>query len=413
MDFQPQPEIRVHRMKKFSFIYWCAVPILTLILSEVALRFIPSSFQRPYRISYRNRLGIGQELIPNIHEKNWHTCFGTTNYSTNQWGMRDRPRSLAKTIPRIAVLSDSFMEAEQVNDDTVLNHQLERLYDNQVEVLNFAMGGIGTTHEAILYDTWVRQFRPDMVLLMFSLANDISNNSYALEKIVYKGHPFLVYREINGDLANTEVINQKKQLRQWLLRYSALARFLKQMNVSWHYRSSATLVASPTASTTETVGERYYSLRQEQYLLPLDAEWEDAWRVTELEITRLNRQVRQDGAELVVVIMPDQSELEDDTGFLAEGDMPTRALGRQIDLSAPRIRLINYLKKEQIPVYDLASDMKEYALAQALPKPFYSFSCDLHWTPLGHQVATNFVFDYLENSSSTAAGFLRSASPLR
>lgn len=385
---------------KFRVVYIFMIVLVTIFLAEIFLRLVPSPWQRPYRISYRNQLGIGQQLVPNLKETHQNKCFGAVTYTTNAWGMRDRPRALNKTKFRIAILSDSFMEAEQVNDETVLNQQLERLYDNKLEVLNFAMGGIGTTHEAILYDTWVRQFRPDTVLLMFSLANDISNNSYALERVVYKDHPFLIYRESNGELVNREVIGPKKQLRQWLLRYSALARFLKHMNVSWRYRPAPSTVGS-TVSTTEMAGERYYSLRQEQYLLPLDSVWEDAWRVTELELAELKRRVQEDEAELMVVIMPDQYELEDDLTFLTEGDMPTRAMGREINLSASRVRLINYLKKEQIQVYDLASEMKEYALAHHLSKPYYSFPCDLHWTQLGHQVAADLIFAYLNDSSST------------
>src|SRR5207249_3737735 len=105
---------------------------------------------------------------------------------TNQWGMRDRERKLQKDPHsfRIALIGDSVVEAVHVKPDEVMNIRLEQLahqqgYDN-VEVMAFGVEGIGTSQELLLYQEKVRQFHPDLVMLLF-IGNDVMNNSSVIQ----------------------------------------------------------------------------------------------------------------------------------------------------------------------------------------------------------------------------------------
>ncbi len=111
----------------------------------------------------------------------------------NRWGMRDRDRSLEKQPGqfRIALLGDSAIEGVHVKPDEVVNIKMEKLlaekgYAN-AEVLNFGVAGIGTTQELLIYKERVRQFRPDLVILLF-VGNDVMNNSSTLQPKAYGIH---------------------------------------------------------------------------------------------------------------------------------------------------------------------------------------------------------------------------------
>src|SRR5579864_5685208 len=148
----------------FGFIY-ALVMLLTLsVVGEIALRILPLGKYRsaPFR-QYDAKLGI--TLVPNMDVVHSRGCF-TGHVVTNSWGFRDRARTLLKPagIFRIALMGDSVVEGAHVNPDQVMNIQMEKQLQAQgyrnVEVMNFAVEGIGTTQELIMYEQHVRQFHP-------------------------------------------------------------------------------------------------------------------------------------------------------------------------------------------------------------------------------------------------------------
>ncbi|MGA7907190.1 MAG: SGNH/GDSL hydrolase family protein, partial [Candidatus Sulfotelmatobacter sp.] len=175
----------------FSLIY-AVVMLLTLsVVGEVALRLLPLGKFRsaPFR-QYDPQLGIA--LIPNMDVVHSRGCF-TGHVVTNRWGFRDRDRTLEKPAGdfRIALMGDSVVEGAHVNPGQVMNIQMEKQLQSlgyrNVEVMNFAVEGIGTTQELIMYQQRVRQFHPDLVIVTFS-DNDVMNNSSTLQPESYGIH---------------------------------------------------------------------------------------------------------------------------------------------------------------------------------------------------------------------------------
>jgi hypothetical protein len=98
--------------------------------------------------------------------------------STNNFGFRDEDWTLEKppgTI-RIAVLGDSFVEAIQVPLERTSTRQLEMLLDRRlpnarIETMNFGVSNYGVGQYLMVYDEYVRKFRPDYVVAFASYLN--------------------------------------------------------------------------------------------------------------------------------------------------------------------------------------------------------------------------------------------------
>jgi hypothetical protein len=112
------------------------------------------------------------EFEPNIHLQ-----AGDWDFSTNEWGMRDRSRSVAAApgTVRIAVLGSSHAMGWGVASDKTFEAVLEDRLNHDAaltargvrfEVLNFAVYSRGPLSEIAALDEWVAPFRPDVVLFV-------------------------------------------------------------------------------------------------------------------------------------------------------------------------------------------------------------------------------------------------------
>ncbi len=94
----------------------------------------------------------------------------------NAGAMRDdRQHSLAPPIdrPRVAVVGDSLVWSEELPLEDSLPRRLEQALDaTRAEVLNFGVTGYDTAQEAVWFERHVRDYRPDVVVVVFCL-NDV------------------------------------------------------------------------------------------------------------------------------------------------------------------------------------------------------------------------------------------------
>lgn len=98
--------------------------------------------------------------------------------STNGFGFRDREWTIDKPAGtvRIALLGDSFIEAIQVPlEETAarkLEAQLARRFPGvAVETMNFGVSNYGVGQYLMVYEEYVRRFRPDFVVVFASYLN--------------------------------------------------------------------------------------------------------------------------------------------------------------------------------------------------------------------------------------------------
>lgn len=361
---------------------------LSFCLGELALRaathYFDSFRSAPFR-QYDPLLGIS--LIPNKRVFHSRGCF-KGEVVTNRWGMRDRDRSLEKSPGefRIALLGDSVVEAVQVKPEEVMNIRMEKLLEQQgyrnLEVLAFGVGGIGTTQELLMYQARMRQFRPDLVILLWS-DNDVMNNSSTLQPKVYGIHTWYApYYDLGPD-------------GSLILRPVARRPF----NSVWSFIESRSVLADYVERIWARVnfGQakwRGIPLEWGVYGDPLDPEWDQAWHVTEKVMTQLAETVANDGAKLIVLVPPAFYKIDPDWREKFAREVGKVPQSFNPDQTYERLQAI--ASRNNITLDFLASYMQVYRDAHKLQRPYFSFTCDPHYSALGHQIVAEAIVKKLE-----------------
>jgi len=369
----------------FGTISSLLVLVALIGFGELTLRLIPLGRYRsaPFR-EYDPEIGIS--LIPNKHLIHSRRCF-QGEVSINSWGMRDRERTVEKppSAFRIAMIGDSAVEAVHVKPDEVVNIRMEKLLRdrgyNNVEVMNFAVEGIGTTQEFLLYKQKVRQFHPDLVLLMFLLGNDIVNNSSTLQPKMYGMHDWyapyfdlapdgkLVFKPVEPRRFNT--------LRSYLETHSVLLYYLERtwlrVNIPLHQWQGLPL---------------YYGTYSDD---PIDPEWSEAWQVTGRVLAMMRDTVAADGAKFVVLAWPDMDSDWRQSLLRSYGKIPP-----SFNPFKPQQRLTEIANTYNIQLEFFASYMQKYRDQHHLQWPYFSFTCDPHLNAVGHEASAEAIVQILQ-----------------
>jgi len=384
---QHDEKLPLRKQVLFGFVYAVFMIVTLAIMGEVALRVLPLGKFRsaPFR-QYDSQLGVS--LIPNMDVIHSRGCF-TGHVVTNRWGFRDRDRTLEKPPGefRIALVGDSVVEGVHVDPDQVMNIQMEKLLQKQgyknVEVLNFGIEGIGTTQELIMYQERIRQFHPDLVILTVS-DNDIMNNSSTLQPKSYGIHtwycPYYNLDE-NGNLVFQPV--QKRPfngLITFLDRHSYLAYYIERI---W-FRADLPLYKWHGMPV-------YFGSYSND---PLDPEWQSAWTVTEKVMAKMRSTVEADGVKFVMVPWSNFSDIQPDWRERLTkqfGPLPKELVPQKLDE-----RLQGIANRENITMASLTPFMQAYRDEHHLQWPYFSMTCDPHFSALGHEVAAEAMIDLLE-----------------
>jgi hypothetical protein len=141
--------------------------------------------------------------IPNKEGVYFRKDIPKIRVTINSQGLRDYEYSQTKrkNTYRIAVLGDSFTQAIHVPLEDTYQQILEKRLNSthastHFEVINFGVGGFGTTHEYLVFHYHALKYHPDLVILGFTFGNDIFENSPVLN-----GRKYLPYLIIGGNSA--------------------------------------------------------------------------------------------------------------------------------------------------------------------------------------------------------------------
>ena len=111
----------------------------------------------------------------------------TVDVKTNSHGFRDRTWALHKppSTIRIAVLGDSFVEALQVPEDETATRLLEqeltaRFPGRRFETMNFGVSNYSFAQYLMVYEKYVRPFKPDFVVTLAAYLNFNRTNQRGL-----------------------------------------------------------------------------------------------------------------------------------------------------------------------------------------------------------------------------------------
>ncbi|MFW6282703.1 MAG: SGNH/GDSL hydrolase family protein [Minisyncoccales bacterium] len=112
-----------------------------------------------------------------------------SRFKTNSLGFKDREHSIKKEKEtyRVLFLGDSYTAAIRVPIEKSFSYLFEKISNSDknitkkkgnIETINISVGGWSTVHELAALKKYGLKFKPDEVVLVFCIANDIIKNSY-------------------------------------------------------------------------------------------------------------------------------------------------------------------------------------------------------------------------------------------
>lgn len=358
-----------------------------LLIAEVGLRVI--GFR--YLILYREDADVGYALRPGA--EGWWREEGEAYIRINSDGLRDREHAKEKTpgTLRVAVLGDSYAEALQVPAESAFWSVAERglrgcaaLGGREAEFINFGVSGFSTARELILLRTHVRQYSPDVVVLLFTTGNDVRDNSKALAS-KYAGLPLPYFVYENGALVpDDSLIRARNESLKFRLRQSSAGGALDWLRN--HLRVVGLFDKARVAFQNTRVRENDErtgfepGLDAQVYTEPKDPAWADAWRVTEGLLLLVRDEVKSHGAKLLVVTGSNGIQVHPDASVRGRF---AHELGAE-DLFYPETRIRALGEREGVEVLNLAPALREYAERNRVF--LHGTDGHGHWNALGHRL---------------------------
>jgi hypothetical protein len=382
--------------------------IFALLIVEIGLRAIGYSTPEFYCVDETR----GYALAPSM--RGWYRKEGETFIEINSDGLRDIEHTTAKpaNIVRIAVIGDSYSEALQVNlNETFWKIMQEKLNacnafaGKNVEVLNFGVSGYGTAQEYFTLKEKVWKYSPDIVLLAVTTNNDITDNYRPFKKIEI---PYFVFK--NNELSLDDSFRNSAKFKfdnsflgragSWIKNNLRLIQAIQDAQTALKYRwtqwnkkpepvpadiptSEVTIPQiTPAAAKPTPAGD--VGIDNQIYRVPKDQQWNEAWRVTEGIILKMNEEVRAHNAKFVVVTLSNGAQVLPDPQARAA---QLTYLGVE-DIFYPDNRIKNFAEANSIPVVTLAPALQTYAEQNHIF--LHGFEHNLgfgHWNQAGHKKA--------------------------
>ena len=365
-----------------------------IVLAEVGLRLAGIGSPNFYYVND----AVGLSLLPGAEGE--YTKEGGAYVRINADGLRDEDHATAKPdgTYRVAVIGDSHAEAMHVPMAEAFWAVMERRLaacpahaGRTVEAINFGVSGYGTAQELLTLRHKAWAYDPDLVLLLFTPANDVWDNSRALLGDGLR--PYFVYRD--GELVLDESFRQSTafklrtsfvgQAHYWLLSRSRL----------WQqtFRAVTGLRQPAAAGQAEDAGFDELGLDAQVYRPPETAEWREAWRVTEGLVTLMRDEVEARGKRFFVAVASTAAQINPDAAARARF---AEKLGVD-DLLHPNERIVALGARAGFPVLDLAPILRREA--EGAGRCLHGFAnaqaCGGHWNAEGNRRAGELIADAL------------------
>lgn len=373
----------------------CVVSALCLVLAEVGLRAYGYSAPIFRRVDAR----LGWTLHPSLEG---HNYLENVNYvRLNSAGFHDVEHRLEKLpgVLRVAIVGDSFTQATEVPLQAHFGRQLERwLSPHNAEVLSFGVVGYGTAQELLLLEQTVLPYRPDVVVLMMYLGNDVSDNHHRLAESLNDSRPYFGLED--GEYRTVAGFPQPRQLAKddlliKVTNSSRLAQLVKEVMLRRHGWDEPT--RDPGTSRLDQV------FVEPAKMVRRGEDWEEAWRRTENLLLRFRTAAENGGAKLLVVGIPHPMVVHPEPDAITAF---AEALGAD-SLEYPDRRLSEFAERAGIVYFSLAPSLR--ACAATSREFFHGFAGSGlgvgHWNETGHAAVAHILSREVDRLLGGEGGF--------
>jgi len=337
---------------------------LVCVVTEVGLRLFWDGFylktQKAYAQPHPQR---GWSNRPEVSVPYGEPEFSTT-VTHNQFGYRTHPISRVPSADRVRVLvlGDSFTYGVGVEDDETFSARLEGLAP-EIEAINTGVNGYGSAQELLLLRDEGIDLAPDVVIVTF-FWNDVGNNLRENAARFRLEDGVLRYPDPQPELAAVSSAPPPSH-REWL-RYSYTYRFV-----------------SDRAKMLGFWLKVVFGIPLEETDFVDDGQREQAWDLEFAILREMRRLSQEAGAEFLLVVIPDQVQLDTDV----------EVLGLEPSDYEVQERLEAFARSEGMPMLDLIPALR--AAAERNPGPLY-YRRDRHLRPPGHVVMARAILAELE-----------------
>lgn len=363
--------------------------LIAFLLAEVLLRVFPSRLT-DYNSSFAYRVDdeVGYLPQPNQEASFNFPCVRNSNLTTNSLGFRG-PDWDTTRHPRIAVMGDSYLLGLTIPDDANLCSILR----NQTggEVMNTGVSGFGTYHELLMWRKYLAPRKPDVAVIFVFLRNDVRDNHCGLSRP--SGQNFSPCCEVRGDTVIfgtdfTKPPGAGKGWRAWLKKNCLTCRMVS--NMGRKKPIDAQRGSDPFANEM---------FAYQVYRPAAGPMWEEAWTATTQVLRTLRDETAASGTPLLVVTIPDAINLSPAWREDLRSELGGEYLPDDFYINYPRRRFQAIADSLHLNVLHTEDGLRTYRDKWKLPKPEFSYTCDGHWSPLGHALAADMVWAALSDTA--------------
>jgi len=388
-----------NRLKKLLLVTGSTLFILLLLEGIFHLCFYSEASHRHHSLVCEYDPVLGWR-----HKTNCRALFAQGEYETtlhfNSQGIRGPEYSLSKPADeyRIAILGDSFAEGYTVEFEDLFSEVLKRTLVKQtsrpVEVINFGVAGYSTDQELLLYQQKVKEYKPDLTIIVFH-DNDVWYNNQSYYGPWGRGKKPL-FRVDNGKLILTNVPIPRRPphhtLKTTLNDHSYLYRWFKKQikgNPRLYSIAVALKIAELPYSEEKGLIPKEFGIFQQTYSPEILA----AWDITEVLLAKFKEETKASGSELLVYYIPMREVVYDDRWEkmkkyynLTENEWSNERVSQE---------LTNVLKRHEIKFLNPVEQMRQYINNPAHSEERLYFQYDGHWNIEGNRFAGEIIAEYV------------------
>ena len=318
----------------------------------------------------------------------------TITYRTNSIGFVDDEHEVEKPkdTKRLLFLGDSYTEALQVAFEKNFHQLIEKKYNSldiaqKIEVMSMGMSGFNTAQELIAYRKYGKGFKPDVVVLMFTLGNDVSGNSSEL--FYSKTKPF--FDVIGEKLVQTHTPQRYESsfFKKIFTDYLEAPRFI--YNKANKNPIFAQLFSASHNTGAEKKEDKELSTPDNAVFLSLKNPplvWQKAWDITIKLIQTIHEETKQNGAQFVFILVPTDAQIfpERVKKIIEQSDSAI-----DYDLSLSDGVLNKLAQDNHFFYYSLAEALKPLGDNIGIP--------DGHFSYQAHEIVSEAILNFLKSNN--------------
>ena len=298
----------------FYLVLFVGTAAACLLAAEIAVRL---TWARDYPrrdpfYEYQSAVGLvhrpGHYQLPFVRCLVDKPCENVTvNFNINRQGFRGPDFREPRGHPLIAVIGDSQIEGQQVDDEQLATARLQELLKPglpDVEVRNFAITSAGFVHYYATWSKYIAAQRPDVLIIAPIGGNDFRNCSTKLETFAPMRPHYTFAPDGTRQVHFAATPNSHSQVRLMLSRQwdkLELVRFLRWFSAVRQEEKRAIKVGDAEIIADISIYEN-----------PPNADYAEAAALGQEYLQRLIREANATGTKVIVAALPWRDEALDE-----------------------------------------------------------------------------------------------------